>query len=37
MPDGSYRDSVVFSILAHEWPMVKRHLAFKLEAREATP
>jgi RimJ/RimL family protein N-acetyltransferase len=31
MPDGSYRDTVVFSIIANEWPMVKRHLQFKLE------
>jgi RimJ/RimL family protein N-acetyltransferase len=34
MADGSYRDTVVFSIIANEWPMVKRHLQFKLEARE---
>jgi len=31
MSDGSYRDTVVFSIIANEWPMVKRHLQFKLE------
>ncbi len=31
MSDGSYRDTVVFSIIASEWPMVKRHLHFKLE------
>lgn len=31
MPDGTYRDTVVFSILAGEWPTVKRHLAFQLE------
>lgn len=31
MADGSYRDTVVFSIIANEWPMVKRHLQFKLE------
>jgi len=30
-PDGSYRDTVVFSIIASEWPAVKRHLAFLLE------
>ena len=30
MADGSYRDTVVFSIIANEWPMVKRHLKFKL-------
>jgi RimJ/RimL family protein N-acetyltransferase len=33
MADGSYRDTVVFSIIATEWPMVKRHLQFKVEAR----
>ena len=26
MPDGSYRDTVVFSILSNEWPMVRTHL-----------
>jgi RimJ/RimL family protein N-acetyltransferase len=30
-PDGSYRDTVVFSILESEWPAVKQHLAFQLE------
>jgi RimJ/RimL family protein N-acetyltransferase len=29
--DGSARDSVMFSILLHEWPDVKRHLALKLD------
>ena len=29
--DGSLRDTCVYSILAHEWPAVKRHLEFKLE------
>lgn len=28
--DGSYRDTVVFSIIESEWPAVKRHLQFKL-------
>ena len=28
--DGSLRDTVVFSIIAQEWPAVKRHLEFKL-------
>ena len=37
MADGTYRDTVVFSIIAGEWPMVKRHLRFKLEPREAAP
>lgn len=32
MADGSYRDTVVFSIINQEWPAVKRHLAFKLES-----
>jgi RimJ/RimL family protein N-acetyltransferase len=31
MPDGTYRDTVLFSILAGEWPTVRRHLRFKLE------
>jgi RimJ/RimL family protein N-acetyltransferase len=31
MADGTYRDTVVFSIIAGEWPMVKRHLGYKLE------
>lgn len=26
--DGSLRDTCVYSILAHEWPAVKRHLEF---------
>jgi N-acetyltransferase len=30
-PDGSYRDTVVFSIIESEWPAVKRHLLFQLE------
>ncbi|QSQ27122.1 GNAT family N-acetyltransferase [Pyxidicoccus parkwayensis] len=32
--DGSLRDTVVFSILAAEWPAVKRHLTAKLEQRD---
>ena len=32
MGDGTYRDTVVFSIIANEWPMVKRHLQYKLES-----
>ncbi|MHA6909848.1 GNAT family N-acetyltransferase [Ralstonia pseudosolanacearum] len=31
MPDGSYRDTVVFSIIESEWLTVKRHLQYKLE------
>jgi RimJ/RimL family protein N-acetyltransferase len=30
MPDGSYRDTVVFSIIASEWPTVKQHLHYQL-------
>jgi RimJ/RimL family protein N-acetyltransferase len=29
--DGSIRDTVMYSILAAEWPDVKRHLQFRLE------
>ncbi len=31
MPDGSRRDTVVFSILDSEWPAVKTHLRFLLD------
>ena len=31
LADGTLRDTVVFSILAGEWPSVKRNLAFLLE------
>ncbi|MGO4153477.1 GNAT family N-acetyltransferase [Cupriavidus sp. YAF13] len=31
MPDGSLRDTVVFSIIASEWPTVKRHLQYRLD------
>jgi RimJ/RimL family protein N-acetyltransferase len=31
LPDGSKRDTVVFSIIDGEWPAVKRHLQFQLE------
>lgn len=30
MPDGSFRDTVVYSIIASEWPAVKRNLQSKL-------
>lgn len=30
--DGSPRDTVIFSILDSEWPAVKRHLQFRLDA-----
>ena len=32
--DGSARDTVIYSVLAHEWPDVKRHLEHRL-ARHA--
>ncbi|WP_373379732.1 GNAT family N-acetyltransferase [Cupriavidus nantongensis] len=31
MPDGSLRDTVVFSIIASEWPAVRQHLQFQLQ------
>ncbi|SNS68482.1 Protein N-acetyltransferase, RimJ/RimL family [Noviherbaspirillum humi] len=31
MPDGSLRDTVVFSIIASEWPTVRQHLQHKLD------
>ncbi len=31
LPDGSRRDTVVFSIVDGEWPAVKAHLKFQLE------
>ena len=33
-PDGSFRDTVVFSIIESEWPAVRQNLDFRL-AREA--
>jgi N-acetyltransferase len=30
-PNGTLRDTVVFSIIAPEWPTVKAHLAYQLE------
>ena len=33
LPDGSYRDTVAFSIIESEWPAVKRHLLFLLERK----
>ena len=32
MPDGRVRDTVVYSILKHEWPGVKANLSFKLQS-----
>jgi RimJ/RimL family protein N-acetyltransferase len=34
--DGSARDSVMYSILRHEWPDVRRHLEWRLARRMAT-
>jgi RimJ/RimL family protein N-acetyltransferase len=33
--DGSARDIVIYSILAHEWPDVRRHLMLRLERHGA--
>jgi len=33
--DGSVRDTVMYSVLAHEWPDVKKHLLFRLHRHEA--
>jgi N-acetyltransferase len=32
--NGTVRDTVVFSIIAAEWPMVRAHLAFQLNERQ---
>jgi N-acetyltransferase len=29
LPDGSLRDTVVFSVIDVEWPAVRRHLAYR--------
>ncbi len=31
LPDGSLRDTVVYSIVAAEWPAVRNHLAWQLQ------
>ena len=33
--DGSIRDTVIYSVLAGEWPDVKRHLQLRLERNES--
>jgi len=33
--DGTVRDTVMYSVLAAEWPDVKRHLQFRLKRNEA--
>jgi hypothetical protein len=30
-PDGSKRDTVVFSIIDNEWPAVRSHLRYQLD------
>ncbi|WP_337840826.1 GNAT family protein [Rheinheimera sp.] len=35
MKDGSYRDTVVYSIIASEWPAVRANLLFKLGRHSA--
>ncbi len=35
--DGTVRDSVMYSILAAEWPDVKRHLELRLARHESRP
>jgi RimJ/RimL family protein N-acetyltransferase len=35
--DGTVRDSVMYSILASEWPDVKRHLEFRLARHGTAP
>jgi N-acetyltransferase len=34
MPDGSIRDTVVYSILQHEWPAVKNNLLSRLASNQ---
>lgn len=33
--DGTIRDTVIYSVLAHEWPDVKKHLLLRLRRNEA--
>jgi RimJ/RimL family protein N-acetyltransferase len=35
--DGTVRDSHIYSILAAEWPDVKRHLELRLERHSVPP
>jgi RimJ/RimL family protein N-acetyltransferase len=35
MPNGTLRDTVVFSVLDTEWPTVKSHLGFRLDRLKA--
>ena len=34
--NGTVRDTVMYSILAHEWPDVRRHLELRLSRRSRT-
>jgi RimJ/RimL family protein N-acetyltransferase len=34
--DGTIRDTVMYSVLAHEWPDVKRHLEFRLSRNKSS-
>jgi RimJ/RimL family protein N-acetyltransferase len=34
LPDGSLRDTCVYSIIASEWPSVKQHLNYQLHSRQ---
>jgi len=34
--DGSARDTVIYSVLRHEWPDVRRHLALRIARHEET-
>jgi RimJ/RimL family protein N-acetyltransferase len=36
-PDGSIRDTVVFSIIDSEWPAVRKHLDFQLTRERSQP
>ena len=33
LADGSYRDTVVFSIINQEWPTIRNHLQHKLDRK----
>ncbi len=35
--DGSVRDTVIYSVMANEWPDVKRHLELKLRRTSSPP
>lgn len=37
LPDGSWRDTVVFSIIQSEWPAVRQNLHYMLEQRSPQP